>query len=113
MAAYSAKGMNYEEFLGGKSAAAHLARYTNIQSISDVTGIPRETTRRKVREMIARGWIDDTPEGLVASRNCARELAAVTEATFRYLETMMACLDGDRPATEDSDAGPEPRSSGT
>jgi DNA-binding Lrp family transcriptional regulator len=31
---------------------------TNVRSISDSIGVPRETVRRKVRELIAAGWID-------------------------------------------------------
>ena len=101
MASYRAMGMNYEEFLDGKPSSEQLPRYTNIQSIAEVTGIPRETARRKVRDMIARGWIEDTAHGLVASRTCANELEAVTEATFRYLETMLNCIGGPQTSSQD------------
>jgi DNA-binding IclR family transcriptional regulator len=33
------------------------ARPCNAMSISQSTGIPRETVRRKIRELIARGWV--------------------------------------------------------
>jgi DNA-binding MarR family transcriptional regulator len=36
---------------------AMLGRFTNIESIAAASGIPRETVRRKVRELEERGWI--------------------------------------------------------
>jgi len=30
---------------------------TNVRSVADSTGIPKETVRRKVRELVAMGWV--------------------------------------------------------
>lgn len=37
-------------------------------ALSRSTGLPRETVRRKVGKMIARGLIEDTPRGLIVPR---------------------------------------------
>lgn len=36
----------------------------NALSISDVTGIPRETVRRKLAKLVELGWIEKTPEDM-------------------------------------------------
>jgi hypothetical protein len=47
----------------------HAFRHTNAYSISEATGIPRETVRRKVAQLIAMGWVEKSPEGALT---CAR-----------------------------------------
>jgi hypothetical protein len=41
----------------------HRFRYTNAYSISEATGIPRETVRRKVAQLIAMGLVQKSAEG--------------------------------------------------
>jgi len=41
-------------------------RGSNAYSISAASGIPRETVRRKLDKLIARGWIIETPDGKLA-----------------------------------------------
>ena len=36
----------------------------NALSISDVTGIPRETVRRKLAKLVDLGWIEKTPDDM-------------------------------------------------
>ena len=36
----------------------------NALSISEVTGIPRETVRRKLAKLVDLGWIQKTPEDM-------------------------------------------------
>ena len=38
-------------------------RASNAYSISAASGIPRNTVRRKLDQLIARGWIIETPDG--------------------------------------------------
>lgn len=38
-------------------------RGSNAYSISAASGIPRETVRRKLDKLIARGWVIETPDG--------------------------------------------------
>lgn len=38
-------------------------RCSNAYSISVASGVPRETVRRKLDKLIARGWVIETPDG--------------------------------------------------
>jgi DNA-binding IclR family transcriptional regulator len=70
----------------------------NVHSISECSGIPRETVRRKVLELQKDGWIEKHETGhLVATMKAARDLAPVTEATFRYLVAIGAACVGTQP----------------
>ena len=63
----------------------------NTQSIADFSGIPRETVRRKIRELIDRGWIERGENGYVrATRKAALDLHPLTETSFTYLSRMGA-----------------------
>jgi DNA-binding MarR family transcriptional regulator len=58
----------------------------NLQSIADYSGIPRETVRRKLRDLERLGWITRCDKGyLVATRRAAEDLEPATRATMRYL----------------------------
>ena len=49
----------------------------NAMSISQATGIPRETVRRKIAEMKARGWLaDDGGKGLYLTGACVRHFTS-------------------------------------
>jgi predicted transcriptional regulator of viral defense system len=85
--------MTYEEFSRG---VRHVEPSPiNTQSIATCTGIPRETVRRKVARLEARGWVERLERGyLVTSPDAAQELAPLTQATLRYLAAVTsACLD--------------------
>jgi hypothetical protein len=56
------KSKEYGELAGGNFEVDH-PRLTNIESISSSTGIPRESVRRKVMELIAQGWIERDQSG--------------------------------------------------
>jgi DNA-binding IclR family transcriptional regulator len=63
----------------------------NLQSIADYSGIPRETVRRKLRDLERLGWIIRRDKGyLIATAKAAQDLAPATEATQRYLLTVVA-----------------------
>lgn len=87
-------GLTYEEFNALKRTGAQPAPI-NLQSISDYSGIPRETVRRKIRDLEEAGWVTRHPDGfLTASIEATRDLAPLTEATMRYLQLVVsACLD--------------------
>lgn len=58
----------------------------NLQSISDYSGISRETVRRKLELLIARGWIVRGEHGYVTATDFAnRDLHGLTQSTLRYL----------------------------
>ena len=46
-----------EQWLDDESRRYHFMRPCNALSISDATGIPRETVRRKVNQLIQKGWL--------------------------------------------------------
>lgn len=50
-------GGMHEKILDDESQRLKLIRPCNVLSISEVTGIPRETVRRKVDQLIASGWL--------------------------------------------------------
>ena len=61
----------------------------NLQSISDFTGIPKETVRRKLKELQERGWIEKNEKGYFrATARCAQELEALTMNGVKYLSNM-------------------------
>jgi DNA-binding MarR family transcriptional regulator len=81
---HRAEGLSYTEFQAGR--ALERPSPINIQSIAESSGIPRETARRKVRELEADGWIEQTEGGYLAvSAQAREELTPATEATIRYL----------------------------
>ena len=63
----------------------------NAQSISDFSGIPRGTVRRKIRDLVDRGWVQPGENGyLRATRKAALDLHPLTETSFTYLSRMAA-----------------------
>jgi predicted transcriptional regulator len=63
----------------------------NVQSIADYAGIPRETVRRKVRDLEQSGWVKRSDKGLLTvDARAAQDLAPATEATLHYLATIVA-----------------------
>lgn len=86
-------GLTYGEFMGGAKRDPEPSPI-NLQSIAACSGIPRETVRRKVRLLVAAGWVERRDGGyLVATKRAARDLAPMTEASLRYLAAIgAACL---------------------
>lgn len=65
----------------------------NLQSIADYSGIPRETVRRKVETLVARGWVERDGRKYIAATDKARdELMALTESNLRYLAELRETL---------------------
>lgn len=85
-------GLSYTEFQAGRTLEQPSP--INIQSIAESSGIPRETARRKVRQLEADGWIKQIDGGyLVVSARAREDLTPATEATFRYLVAIgSACV---------------------
>jgi len=50
-------GVVHEHWLDDEEQRNKLMRPCNALSISDATGIPRETVRRKVKQLIDKGWL--------------------------------------------------------
>ncbi len=65
----------------------------NLQCIADFSGISRETVRRKLRDLIALGWVDKDERGnFAATPKAAADLAPLTETGISYLTKMKAVL---------------------
>lgn len=71
----------------------HAPEALNARSIADFSGIPRETVRRKVDDLIALGWVERDEKGhLRATHKSAVDLAPLSEASFRYIARMAVTL---------------------
>ncbi len=70
----------------------------NAHSISQFSKIPRETVRRKVQELVDRGWVERSEDGsLRATRSAAVDLEPLTEASLSYLVRMAALFGNSEP----------------
>jgi hypothetical protein len=57
---------------------------TNVRSISDSTGIPRETVRRKVAALVEAGWVCRSGNKLSLTAKGSRETPAVRDAILKF-----------------------------
>lgn len=72
----------------------------NAYSLAAYTGMPRETVRRKVAALIARGWIERDERGdLHPTKKAADELAGATDATIDYIRQIKDIRDVDTSKT--------------
>lgn len=79
------RNLGYHEMLGTSPIKPRVP-LTNRKSIADSTGIPRETVRRKVATLLARGWIAEMPDGsLTPTRGASEALGPVTLRSFEIL----------------------------
>ena len=82
--------MTRQEFLEGSVGAVEPIAI-NLQSIADYSGIPRETVRRKIEQLIAKGWVQRDPRRFVTATDQANdELRGLTASSLRYLSEMEA-----------------------
>lgn len=87
------EAMSYEEWAstGGKGV---VPENINVQSISDFSGIPRETVRRKFSILLEKGWVTRDENGFIcATRKAQEELEPLTLASMQYLSKMKATFD--------------------
>lgn len=65
----------------------------NLQSVSDYTGMPRETVRRKLAILLARGWITKNKKGhFTATSKAAKDLEGATGDSIEYLALLHAAF---------------------
>ena len=85
----SADALTYKQM--GRTPMREDARAAiNALSVAEYTGIPRETVRRKVNELIQKGWVSRDDNGdLVPTEKAARDLARSTDATLDYLGSIL------------------------
>lgn len=76
----------YDDHAGGNQPVRP-SRLTNVESISTSTGIPRESVRRKIGELVEIGWLTrDAKGGLFVTAKAASELDDATQVIFRLME---------------------------
>ncbi|WP_159089224.1 hypothetical protein [Tateyamaria sp. Alg231-49] len=69
----------------------------NIQSVSEYSGIPRETVRRKVAVLQSKGWVTRGTDGCLAiSRTAAEDLEDASNDSVAYLEALLKVFDATR-----------------
>lgn len=91
-AIHAPESMSHSDFVSGTVGQIEPLPI-NLQSIADFSGIPRETVRRKLELLIARGWVVRGQHGYVTATDEANHaLEGLTRSTVRYLadlETML------------------------
>jgi hypothetical protein len=88
----SVRGYSYQGLVDRKQVTLTVP-LTNRKSIADSTGIPRETVRRKVATLIARGWVAELPDGsLMPAPASKTDLYAVTLRSFEVLGRLTEAL---------------------
>lgn len=85
-------GMSLEDF-AERPVSTVRSEAINLQSIADYSGIPRETVRRKLAALVARGWVSRDAHGFYAATDLAKDnLSELTNSSLRYLRDMEAAL---------------------
>ena len=89
---------NWGEVLLGQAERAGAVRVTNTLSISQATGIPRETVRRKLDSMTAKGWIErDAQRSWVPTARAAEDLRAGSRETIDFIRALLSAARAARP----------------
>jgi DNA-binding IclR family transcriptional regulator len=84
--------MSIEAFVGGTVGRVE-ALPINLQSISEFTGIPRETVRRKLEILIQKGWIKrDNRKYMTATDEANQAFIGLTRITQKYLRDLASAM---------------------
>ena len=85
---WSPEVQTYRELTRG-DGNEHVQVPINIHSVAEFSGIPRETVRRKVRNLQDRGWVERDARGLLRiSRRAAGDLENATSESIAYLAAL-------------------------
>lgn len=88
--------LTYQQMTSG-NADEHLQYPINTQSVSEYSGIPRETVRRKVAILQSKGWVTKDSGGrLAVSQTAAKDLEDATNDSIAYLEALLTVFDATR-----------------
>ena len=80
--------VSYNQFLAGE-ARRELTTPLNTHSIVQITGIPRETVRRKLSKLQERSWAVRDAKGYWSIGDDARrDLEPMTDLSLEYLSTL-------------------------
>jgi hypothetical protein len=79
---------SFEDFLENRNPNPQVP-LTNRKSIADSTGIPRETVRRKVAQLLVRGWVTEREDGsLLPSKGAAGVANQMQPIALRSFEIL-------------------------
>lgn len=85
--------LSYEAVLSG-AVEVYPSLSTNVRSIAESTGIPKESVRRKVAALVEAGWIRREDNALSLAPLASRRLTDFRERLFlaalRYRQTLAA-----------------------
>lgn len=96
----------YEAMLDEVDENPRLLRPCNALSISDATGIPRETVRRKVNALIKMGWVQQNEKGhLYLTSKVAKHFERFLLSSIESLLPAAHALDDVLTFPEDKSAG--------
>ncbi|WP_324826625.1 hypothetical protein [Qipengyuania zhejiangensis] len=80
--------LSYPEFTGGSDRDRY-ASPLNTNSIADITGIPRESVRRKLLAMESKKWVQRGDNGYwEIGPNGASDLQPMTDLSLEYLSSI-------------------------
>jgi DNA-binding MarR family transcriptional regulator len=85
--------LQFDEVLSGE-VATYPSLHTNIRSIADSTGIPKETVRRKVASLIADGWVVRETNDLSITPLASQHITAAREPLLRLVAMGYQILNG-------------------
>jgi hypothetical protein len=92
------EGLRLEDVLAGE-VETYPSLLTNVRSIAESTGIPRETVRRKVRWLVAKGWLARSGDDISLTTLASRELTPVREAMLATAERLHGLVERVRSRT--------------
>lgn len=93
-ARHAPQDMNFDTW-NNTSVADVRSEEINVQSLSDFSGIPRETVRRKLNILVEKGWVMRDQSGYITATGKAKEdLAPLTTSSLVYLSRMKRTLSG-------------------
>ncbi|WP_369026887.1 hypothetical protein [Qipengyuania sp. RANM35] len=86
-------GLSYEEFVDGGDRDRFRSPL-NTNSVAEITGIPRESVRRKLKAMEARQWIQRGPDGYwEIGPNGPSDLQPMTDLSLAYLSGIAEAIE--------------------
>ena len=92
------ESLRLQDVLSG-AVDAYPSLLTNVRSVADSTGIPRETVRRKVGWLVAKGWLARSGDDLLLTPLASRELTPVRETMLAAAERLHGLVERARAGT--------------
>ena len=88
--------LSHDQLMSGE-IAVFPSLGTNVRSIAASIGVPRESVRRKVAQLIARGWVCRRGSDLFVTAQAYRQMVPVRDRierlALRYFDVTGACLE--------------------